>query len=123
MVSKGLRTWFYVHFAVDMIIGIPLLLFPIAFGSFFNIELIEVTTARIVGAALIAIGGMSFLMNKRNLAEYKLMLELKILWSFFAIIGLLLSLNSEKVLYLFILVFLIFFLVWTYYYKKLLSSS
>jgi len=119
-VPKYLRLWFLIHFIIDMLFAIPLIFFPKFILEFFNFQG-QTALARLVGAALIGIGGMSFFSYKSDRECYKSMLTLKIIWSGAAITGLLCSVfagESIKLWYL-IGIFFIFFLVWVYYKVKL----
>jgi len=123
-VTKGLRVWFIIHFVIDIAFAIPLFVAPSWVLGFFGIE-VSVVLARLVGAALIGIGGVSFLSYKRSVESYKTMLELKLLWSAAAMIGFVWSFfegASENVWILFGL-FLVFFLVWLYWYRKLTKKE
>ena len=118
-VPKGLVIWFKIHFLVDMIFGIPLLLLPEFTLNLFGIFAGEMVTARLIGAGLIGIGGASLLTKK--LEAYKIMLNLKIIWSLSAILALILSTiyGSPKIVYLLIMIFGIFSAVWIYYKRKI----
>jgi hypothetical protein len=61
MISKGLRTWFVIHFAIDILFAIPLLVAPVSFLTFLGWTAVDPYTARIVGAALMGIGIESYL--------------------------------------------------------------
>ena len=61
MVPKSLRTWFVIHFVLDFIFAIPLILAPRAFLGLLGWTSIDPIAARLVGAALIGIGGESYL--------------------------------------------------------------
>lgn len=116
----SLRTWFVIHFALDYIVGIPLLLFPNwALGLFGFQE--SVLTARLVGAALLGIGGVSLVAHKKDKKVYSTLLSLKLIWSGAAIVGILLSIleGTPKVAWVFLAVFVFFFLLWGYYERKL----
>jgi len=82
--------------------------------------LVEPITARLVGAALLGIGGSSLITQCAGKESFKSLLTLKIIWSLGAIIGLLLSIY-EKVAppstWLFLGLFGLFLGVWVYYYR------
>jgi len=118
-VPSSLRVWFLIHFAVDMIFAILLIFFPrymFQFFGFFG----QKALARMVGAALFAIGGASFFTYKSGKESYNTMLTLKLLWSGAAIAGLLCSVFSGESIKLWyaIGIFFAFFLVWVYYKSK-----
>ena len=116
VVPKSLRTWFLIHFIVDLIFGLPLLFFPEATLSLFGLKTLETVTPRLVGAALIGIGGTSYFTKKK---DYSIMLTLKVIWSLSAILGLLLALfyGAPKLVWLLVLIFAVFSGVWIYYKK------
>lgn len=120
-VPKSLQIWFLIHFAIDIIFAIPLLFFPAIILDLVGISITESITPRLVGAALMGIGGASFFSRNNKLESYKALLTLKIIWSISAIIGLTLSIffGAPKITYAIILVFAIFALVWIYYKIKL----
>lgn len=66
---------------------------------------------------MLGIGGVSLLAHRRGIESYKSLLELKIIWSVSAIVGLILSFISgaPKVLVIIILTFLVFSLIWIRY--------
>jgi hypothetical protein len=116
---KSLRTWFTIHFIVDYIIAIPLFLSPEKVLSIFNIAA-DPLLGRLIAAALFAIGGISAI--KHSKTEYKALLNLKIIWAGFAIIGLIIALiNTQNILLApLLIIFLVFQVVWVYY-KTLLN--
>lgn len=78
--------------------------------------------SRLVGAALIGIGGISLVRHNASLDSYRSLLGLKLIWSFFAVIGILITMlynHSFFFGWLILVVFAVFFLIWGYYYKKL----
>lgn len=111
-VPISLRRWFLIHFVVDMIFGIPLLLYPQFVADLLGIGLVEPVTARLVGAALLGIGGASFFAHKKGREVYDSLLNLKIIWSVSAIIALLIS---RPILWPIVVIFGVFSLVWIYY--------
>jgi hypothetical protein len=122
-VPKGLRIWFLIHFIVDMLIAFPLIFQPQWIGNLMGIPLLEPITARLVGAALIGIGGASLFTHSQE--DYNLMLSLKIVWSISAIIGLLLSLASgaPQSIWTLVVLFSIFSSIWLYYKRNFLIKS
>ena len=85
MNTKGLRTWFVIHFIADFLFGLPLLLAPVWTMTLLGWTSVDPATTRLVGAALLGIGGESWLGRNANLETYKAMLNLKIIWSLSAI--------------------------------------
>ena len=62
MVPKNLRTWFVIHFIADYAFGLPMLIAPVWTMTLFGWIIIDPATTRLVGAALLGIGGESLLM-------------------------------------------------------------
>ena len=123
-VPKGLKFWFVVHFAVDMIFAIPMMLFPTAFLTLFGWEVIDPVSTRVVAAALFGIGTQSFLGRNEGPESYRGMLNLKIIWSIAAMIGIGISLlegaQGEAPLGWAVWgVFLFFSVIWIYWRIKL----
>jgi hypothetical protein len=125
-VPKSLKTWFTIHFFIDYVFGIPLLFVPAwTLGLFgFDLTVGGVLTARLVGAALIGIGGIS-LLHKKSKDVYQTLLDLKLIWSSAAILGILITLiqTGEKILWLFLGLFMGFFLLWGWYRTKVHHSN
>lgn len=117
-----LRRWFVIHFIIDMIVAVPLMLAPERILGFLGIDG-GVTLARIVSAALLAIGGESFLGRKSNKEGFIGMLRLKIIWSSMAVLALGWGIIDKELSLLvggsLMGVFLGFNLLWTYWFLKL----
>ncbi len=92
MVSSSLRVWFVIHFVVDFLFGLPLLFAPGLVLELFGFPLGELLTARLVGAALLGIGGVSFLVRNESAAVFRSLLKLKVIWSLSSIVGILMTL-------------------------------
>ncbi len=90
-IPSALKTWFLVHFYVDLIVAVPLFFFPEAILIFLGWENPDLITARLFAAALFGIGISSLLVKKAGFEVYVNMLNLKIIWSTFAILGIFLS--------------------------------
>jgi len=118
---RSLKIWFIIHFLIDIIFGLPLLFIPKLTLTFLGFTTIETLTARLLGAALIGIGGTSFLIKDKKLEQFKALLLLKIVWSSAAILAILLTLyqGAPKITWLILIVFVIFSAVWYYYNKTL----
>ena len=116
--KNSLRTWFLIHFIVDLLFGLPLLFFPETTLSLFGLKTIETVTPRLVGAALLGIGGASYFTKKK---DFSIMLTLKVIWSLSAILGLLLALyqGAPNLVWVITLIFAVFSGVWIYYKKKM----
>lgn len=126
MVSKGLRTWFVIHFVIDILFAIPLLVAPIAFLTFLGWAVVDPYAARLVGAALAGIGIESYLGRNAGVESFQGMLNLKIIWSATAIIGILLTMASGYRpwgAWLLLAAFIPFNIIWIYYRLQLQESS
>lgn len=126
MVSKNLRTWFVIHFIADFLFGIPLLIAPVWMLTLFRWPSIDPFTARLVGAALIGIGGESLLGRNANAETFRAMLNLKLLWASSAIIGMVATMLSGSYPLIgwgIIGIFVIFFFVWLYYRMQLREGN
>ncbi len=124
-VPKSLRVWFKIHFIIDLIFGVPLMLIPEIFLGDLGWSRIDPITARLVGAALIGIGGVSLLENNASKESYHSLLTLKLIWSLAAILALVLSILKGAPFMVWILlgVFVLFFLLWGYYMRVLLKGK
>jgi hypothetical protein len=117
-VPNSLRIWFVIHFAVDMLFALPLLIAPVAFLTFIGWETVDPLATRIVGAALMAIGVESLMSWNANAAVYRAMLNLKIIWSAGVVFGILLTMliNGGPLFgWLVLAIFLVFNLIWLSY--------
>jgi len=120
-VPNRLRKWFIIHFVVDMLVGIPLLLIPEIIMPFLGWTTIDPIANRVVGAALMGIGIESFLGRNANAEVFRAMLNLKVIWSSSAILGIGLGIwkGGPPAGWLFLGVFVVFWFVWMYYWRKL----
>jgi len=120
-VPASLHLWFVIHFVVDYLFAIPMFIAPEWFLSLFGFTVVDSVTARLVAAALFAVGGISLLSRNESVNTYNSLLKLKIIWSVSAIAGLLVSLwqGAPVLLWLVVLVFALFCGIWSYYFRKL----
>ena len=121
MVPKYLRTWFLIHFFVDYLFGIPLLIAPVWALTLFGWQYVDPATSRLVGAALLGIGGESLLARNTSIETFKAMLNLKIIWSLAAIYGITASIiqGAPPMGFVFLAIFAVFSAIWIYYRVKL----
>ena len=87
-VPAALRTWFVIHFIIDVVVGLPLFLAPRELLGLLGWMAIDPFAARLVAAALMGIGIESFLGRNAVREAFKGMLQLKLIWSAFAAVGL-----------------------------------
>lgn len=116
-IPRSLTIWFRIHFAIDYLIGIPLFFFPFQTLSFFGWTVIDPTAARLVAAALFAVGGASLMHATADRETMIALLDLKIIWSGAAILGLIASLLTGATAsnWIFLLGFLFFAVIWIRY--------
>ncbi len=122
-VPNALKFWFIVHFILDLSAAIPLFLFPVIILEFLGWTSIDPAATRLFAAALFAIGTESFLGRNSSCETYQGMLNLKIIWSFFAIIGLAITIwqggAGGVLVWLALTVFFLFNILWIYWKVKL----
>ena len=126
MISKSLRIWFVIHFAIDIIFAIPLLLVPVPFLTFLGWTAVDPYAACLVGAALMGIGIESYLGRNAGIEAFQGMLNLKIIWSVTAIIGILLTMITAYKpwgAWLLLAAFIPFNIIWIYYRLQLRQKS
>ncbi|MCH8025080.1 MAG: hypothetical protein IIB43_10295 [Candidatus Marinimicrobia bacterium] len=116
-VPLALRNWFVVHFALDVVFAVPLLLAPEWLLPRLGWLFVDPVTSRLVGAALMGIGVQSLLGRNAGIETFRAMLNLKIIWSASATFGLGLALlkGGPPVAGLFLMVFMAFMGLWVYY--------
>jgi hypothetical protein len=86
-VPAALSRWFVVHFVADLVFALPLFLAPRAFLELFGWREVDPVTARLVAAALFGIGIQSLLGRNEPRETFRAMLNLKIIWSSTATVG------------------------------------
>ncbi len=120
-VPGSLRVWFVIHFAVDMLFAIPLLFFPEILLPLLGWKVVDPITSRLVGAALLGIGGESLLGRNASKEVFLAMLNLKILWAAGAVIGIALGIaaGGPPLAWALFAIFTVFLGVWGYYRYKL----
>lgn len=120
-VPKSLRTWFVIHFVVDILVGIPLLVFPEFVLPWFGWNAIDPISTRLVGAALLGIGIESYLGRNAAVEVFRAMLNLKVIWSSSAILGIGLGIwkGGAQAGWLFLGIFVVFWFIWIYYWREL----
>ena len=90
-VPASLRVCFIVHFAIDFAFAVPLFLFPVRFLGFVGWANIDPVTTRLVAAALFGIGIESLIGSRASAVCFRSLLNLKIIWSVFAVCGIFIS--------------------------------
>ncbi|MBN2503224.1 MAG: hypothetical protein JXB38_20775 [Anaerolineales bacterium] len=127
---QTLSNWFVVHFIADLLFAVPMMLIPEQFLSWLGWQTIDPIATRLVAAALFGIGIESWLGRNASLDTFKNMLNLKIIWSLGAVVGIGVSLiggaqGSPLMGWLVFTIFLAFNILWVYWRVKLqgLTSS
>ena len=87
MVPASLRTWFVVHFWADMLFAVPLFVAPRQFLSLLGWPAVDPITTRLVAAALFGIGIQSLIGRAEDTATFRALLNLKVIWSATATLG------------------------------------
>ena len=120
-VPKSLRTWFTIHFLLDLSLALPLLVAPQAMLQLFGWESIDPVATRLVAAAMLAIGGESWLGRNGSADAYRSLLRLKIIWSAAACAGLAasLALGAPVMAVAFLAIFAAFLALWIHYYCRM----
>ncbi len=118
VIPFSLKRWFKIHFLIDILFAIPLIIAPNWILGLFGFTVIVPVLARLVGAALLGIGITSLFTKTKE--QFEIMLTLKIIWSATAIIGLLWSIaeGAPSTLWAAAVMFTLFLGVWVYYYCR-----
>jgi hypothetical protein len=121
VVPASLRRWFVVHFALDLLFALPLFFAPRAFLGLLGFETVYVVATRLVAAALFGIGVQSLLGRHGSADSFRTMLELKMIWSGTATVGLVWSAldGGPPATWLFVAVFAGFNALWTTWRRRL----
>lgn len=127
-VPNALKSWFVLHFAVDVIMALPLFVAPREVLGFFGWVDVDPFAARLVAAALFGIGVESWLGRNAGIESFKGMLQLKIIWSGFATVGLVWSVIEGGLRYpwigwMLVGVFAAFHAIWWYWRLRLEKQS
>jgi len=119
MVPDKLRSWFVVHFIVDVLFAVPLFVAPEWMLTLFGWQTVDPLTSRLVAAALFGIGIESFLGRNAGSEAFRGMLNLKLIWSLGAVLGIGVSLvqagGGPFMGWMVMAFFLAFFFLWAYY--------
>jgi divalent metal cation (Fe/Co/Zn/Cd) transporter len=117
---KALQIAFVAHFIIDWLFAIPLLIFPETFLGALGWQKVDPVATRLVAAALAGIGLESLLGRTADIEVFKGMLNLKIIWSSVALLGLTISIiqqaqNNPWLLIAILIIFMLFNLLWLYW--------
>jgi hypothetical protein len=113
----SLRLWFVIHAAVDVAAALPLLLAPAATLGLLGWGCVDPVATRLVGAALLGIGGQSFLMRNAGVEAYRAVLGLKVIWSLAACFALFaaIGVGAPPATWAFLGIFIVFAGVWVHH--------
>jgi hypothetical protein len=116
-VPVSLRRWFMVQCVVDLACGLPLLLVPGLFLGALGWRCVDPASARLAGAALVAIGGQSLIARRDGPEVFRVLLNLKLIWSYAAIVGLVVAVGqgAPAAAWAFLSALIAFAGVWTHY--------
>jgi hypothetical protein len=87
MVPSALRRWFVVHFWADILFALPLFVAPRWFLGSLGWTAVDPIATRLVAAALFGIGIQSLLGRGEDPPTFRALLNLKIIWSATATLG------------------------------------
>ena len=124
-VPPALRTWFVVHFVADWLFALPLFFAPRAFLGALGWAAVDPVSARLVAAALVGIGTESLLGRRQGVEGFRTMLNLKILWSATATVGLIWSCleGAAPLTWAFVVIFAAFNVLWSTWRWRLRSKA
>ncbi len=123
-VPAALKRWFVLHCVVDLLVALPLFVAPQEVLGLLGWQAVDPFAARLVAAALFGIGVESWLGRNAGRESFRGMLQLKIIWSGFATVGLAWSVIEGGLRYPFIGwtlvgVFAAFHALWWYWRLRL----
>lgn len=84
----ALHRWFLVHAFVDYVVAVPLFVAPTAILLALHWPVIDPAAVRIIAAALLGIGGISFIARNTSQETYRVLVLMKLIWSSAALIAL-----------------------------------
>jgi hypothetical protein len=121
MIPRALRIWFVIHFVIDVLLAIPLMIAPRTMLTYLGWSEIDPLSSRLVAAALLAIGIESLLARGGNTEVFRGMLNLKLIWSAAAVLGIALSLSEVATPFAWLIlgIFAFFNLLWLYWRLRL----
>lgn len=117
MLPRGLRTAFIIHFVADLAFALPLFFAPVPFLTALGWKSVDPLATRLVAAALFGIGLQSWLGRDEPREAFRAMLNLKLIWSATATLGLVWSTldGGPPLGWAFVAVFGAFHAVWLRY--------
>jgi hypothetical protein len=127
-VPEALRKWFILHFWADILFAIPLFIAPNIMLGALGWKHIDPYTARLTAAALFGIGIESWLGRHARSETFCAMLNMKIIWSGTACIGIGISLLEAPharpmFAWVTLAIFILFHALWVYWRIRLQRLS
>lgn len=127
-VPAALRMWFVIHFAIDLVVALPLFIAPREVLGLFGWTEIDPFAARLAAAALFGIGIESLLGRGRGRETFRGMLQLKLIWSATAALGLAWSTLESNLRYpligwALVGIFVAFHALWWYWLARLRKGA
>lgn len=117
MVPVGLRRWFVAHFWADLLAALPLFVAPRQVLGWLGWTAVDPIATRLVAAALFGIGIESYLGRNADVEAFRGMLNLKVIWSAAAVLGVLWSLleGGPTAGWAVLAIFVAFHVIWLRY--------
>ncbi len=127
-VPTALRTAFIIHFWADIVFAVPLLVAPEALLGLLGWQQVDPFTARLVAAALFGVGIESYRARDASADAYRTMLDLKVIWSFTALLGVAVSLMEGAQgrplgAWLVLVIFAAFHGLWVYWWRRMRAPA
>lgn len=94
-IPTSLRHWFVAHAVIDVVCGIPLLLVPELLLPHLGWKTVDPVTARLVGAALLALGTQAWRSRAAGVDVYRALLGINVVWSAMVIIGMAIAIAHD----------------------------
>lgn len=121
----ALQRWFFIHFILDVLFALPLLITPRFFLLLLGWESVDPVAARLVAAALFGIGIESLLARRVPLTSFPALLDLKLIWSSAALVGLFVSIiegvhGVPWALWAFVAIFAAFNILWGWWRRRVM---
>jgi hypothetical protein len=90
----SLRRWFLAHGVASVAAGLPLLIVPGLLLGSLGWRVVDPATARLSGAALLAIGALSVRVRREGVDVVRLVLGFVLLWSFAGMVALVIAVGQ-----------------------------
>jgi hypothetical protein len=116
-VPRPLRSWLLAHAALAVLAALPLFAAPTLTLLRLGWSAVDPVSARLVGAALLAIGGAAFFARDAGLEVTRALLRLNLLWSFTAAVALFagIAAGAPPAAWAFLSIFIVLTGVWLHH--------